>query len=151
MTPPVTLEELDAESPPMQCDSTMESNSVPGSADSQASTASYSLHPRLPITYNEAALSKLHSRPQVGILNNLSIPLPISSSSDSEFTSNGSEDDDPAEAEADSSPTQNESPAAVPEGMHTSSSVQQKSTDNPPVWVKPTHKQGHQNQMTDDP
>ena len=44
------------------------------SPDSQTSTALYSLHPRLPITYNEAALSRLQGRPQVLICNNHTHP-----------------------------------------------------------------------------
>ena len=65
-TPPaVPKEELEAESP--------------GSLDSQATTALFSLHPRLPITYNETALSCLLWRPQVKISNNLSIPFPSDS------------------------------------------------------------------------
>ena len=82
----------------MQCDSTTGSDSIPGSPDSQASTASYLMCPRLPITYNEVALSKLWGRPKARIFNNLSILLPISSSSDSKSTLDGSEDDDPAAA-----------------------------------------------------
>ena len=46
------------------------------SLDSQTSTVSNSLHPRLPITYNEAALSWLQGRPQVITCNNLSYPSP---------------------------------------------------------------------------
>ena len=125
----------------------MESNSTLCSLDNQASTASYLLHP-LPITYNEAALSKLQGRPQVRTFHNLSIALPITGSN-SELTSDGSDNDDPAEAKADSLPTQNESLAAVPEGIDTSSSVQQTSTDDPPDQVKLSHDQGHQNKMTD--
>ena len=64
-TPSATREELEVESP--------------DSPDSQTSTASYSLHPRLPITYNEAALSQLQGRPQVIICNNLSLPFPSNS------------------------------------------------------------------------
>ena len=124
LTPPVTLEELDAESPPIKCGSTIESDSTPSSLDSQASTASYSLCPRLPITYIKAALNKLQGRPEVRTFHNLSIPLPITSN-DSEFTLDSSDDDDPTEAEADSSPTQKELPAAVPEGTDTSSSAPQ--------------------------
>ena len=95
-TPPVTLrEELEAESP--------------DSPDSQASIASYSLHPRLPITYNEAALSQLQGRPQVIICNNLSIPFPSNceySTDDTDSnTTDGTNDTDgsPLEAVADSS------------------------------------------------
>ena len=66
LTPPaIPEEEFEAESP--------------SSPDSQASTASYSLCPRLPITYNKAALSWLQGRSQVKICNNLSIPFPSNS------------------------------------------------------------------------
>ena len=64
-TPSTASEELEVESP--------------DSAESQTSTASYSLCPRVPITYNEAALSHLQGRPQVTICNNLSIPFPSDS------------------------------------------------------------------------
>ena len=43
-----------------------------------------SLRPRVPISYNETLLQRLHGRPQVKILNNLSIPLPESSDKDTE-------------------------------------------------------------------
>ena len=89
------------------------------SPDSQTSTALYSLCPRLPITYNEAALSQLQGRQQVIICNNLSLPLPSDSecsaddtdgdtSSDETSTTHGS----PAEVVADSSCLQRESPTA---------------------------------------
>ena len=64
-TPSTPREEMEAESP--------------HSLDSQTSTASYSLCPRLTITYNEAALSQLQGRPQVITCNNLSIPFPSNS------------------------------------------------------------------------
>ena len=72
-TPNTTSEELEVESP--------------DSPDSQTSTASYSFCPRLPITYNEAALSWLQGRPQVITCNNLSIPF----SSDSEYSTEGTD------------------------------------------------------------
>ena len=76
LTLPVTLEEVVAKSPASQCDSLMESDSKPSSLDSTCSTASYTLQPRLPITYNETALSCLQGKPQVRTLNFLCIPLP---------------------------------------------------------------------------
>ena len=104
-TPSTPREELEAESP--------------DSLDSQASTASYSLCPRLPITYNEAALSQLQGTPQVITCTNLSIPFPSNSESSTDDThgntsSNGTDDPDgsPAEVEADSSHLQRESPTA---------------------------------------
>ena len=48
----------------------------PSPPDSQASTASYSLHPRLPIRYNETALSHLEGRPQVRICITYPFPSP---------------------------------------------------------------------------
>ena len=55
------------------------------SITSQTSIASErSLRPRVPISYNETLLQRLHGRPQVKILNNLSIPLPESSDEDTE-------------------------------------------------------------------
>ena len=104
LTPPAKPEEeLEAESP--------------GSLDSQVSNASYSLHPRLPITYSETALSCLW-RPQVKICNNLSILFPSNSecstsddmSTDGNQSTDGDTDGtDPAEVEADSSCIQMES------------------------------------------
>ena len=88
------------------------------SLDSQTSTASYSLCPRLPITYNEATLSQLQGRPQVIICNNLSIPFPSNSecsTDDSDGnTTNGTDNPDgsPAEVETDSSCLQIESATA---------------------------------------
>ena len=52
---PVILEELEAESPPLQHNTSMESDSTPGSLDSTTLTALYMLRPKLPITYNEAS------------------------------------------------------------------------------------------------
>ena len=81
LTQPVTPEEAVAESPALQCDSTMESDSMSSSPDSTcsaASTASYTLWPRLPIPYNETALSCLHGRPYIRTLNFLSIPSQLS-------------------------------------------------------------------------
>ena len=105
LTPPVTpREELEAESP--------------DSSDSQASTALYSLHPRLPIMYNEAALSQLQGRPQVITCNNLSIPFPSDSECSTDDTdgntTDGTDDTDgsPAEVMADSSHPQRKSPTA---------------------------------------
>ena len=95
----------------------MEAESL-DSLDSQASTASYSLHPRLPITYNEVALSWLQGRPQVTICNNLSIPFTSNSECSTDNTdgntTNGTDDPDgpPAEVVADSSCIQRESPTA---------------------------------------
>ena len=54
---------------------------------SQTSIASdRSLRPRIPISYNVTLLQRLHRRPQVKTLNNLSIPLPDSSDEDTEDT-----------------------------------------------------------------
>ena len=57
------------------------------SITSQTSTASdRTLRPRIPINYNETLLQRLHGRPQIKTLNNLSIPLPDSSDEDTEDT-----------------------------------------------------------------
>ena len=94
-TPSTPREELEAESP--------------DSPDSQTSTALYSLCPRLPITYNEVALSHLQGRPQVITCNNLSIPFPSDSECSTDNTdgntTNGTDDPNgsSAEVEADSS------------------------------------------------
>ena len=104
-TPSTTSEELEVESL--------------DSLDSQISTASYSLRPRMPITYNEAALTRLQGRPQVTICNNLSVPFPSDSECSTDDTSGNSSADDnsesdgsPAEEVADSSCQQIESPTA---------------------------------------
>ena len=98
-------EELEAESP--------------GSLDSQNSTALYSLHPKLPTTYNEAALSHLQRRQQVIICNNLFIPCPSNSECSTYDTDDNQSTDDlddtdgsPAKVKADSSCLQIESPTA---------------------------------------
>ena len=86
----------------------MESNSTSSSLDSRCSTVSttsYTLRPRLPITYNKTPLSHLHGRPQVRTCNYLSIPLPLSND-DKEIES---EADASAEVKADSPCTQDES------------------------------------------
>ena len=86
------------------------------SPDCQTSTASYWLHLRLPITYNEAALSQLQGRPQVITCNNLSIPFPSDSECSTDNTDGNNSlsdtsdsDDSPAEVVADSSCLQRES------------------------------------------
>ena len=88
----------------------MESNSEPSSLDSTYSTASYTLWPRFPITYNETALSCLHGRLQVRTLSFMSIPLPMSS--DDELRSEAS--DAPAKVMADFPCTQDESLTCSP-------------------------------------
>ena len=101
LTTPSTLrEELEAESL--------------DSPDSQTSTALYSLCPRLPITYNEAAVSWLQGRPQVTTCNSLSIPFPSDSEcstddTDGNTSTDGTDNTDgsPAEVEADSSHREN--------------------------------------------
>ena len=83
-------------SPPSQSDSSTESNSESSSCNSACSTmssTSYTLRPRLPITYKEAALSQLYGRPQVRTLNFMSSPFP---SSDDESEAS----DTPAEIKA---------------------------------------------------
>ena len=104
-TPPVTpREELEAESP--------------DSLDSQASTASYSLRPGLPIIYSEAALSQLQGIPQAITCNNLSIPFPSNSECSTDYTNgnttDGTDETDgsPAEVVADLSHPQRESVTA---------------------------------------
>ena len=105
-TPSTTSEELEVESP--------------DSPDSQTSTALYSLHPRVLITFNEAALTHLQGRPQVTICNNLSILFPSHSECSTDDTSGNSSADDYSESDgspveevmADSSCLQIESPAA---------------------------------------
>ena len=110
LTPPVTPEEVVADSPASQQDSLMESDSDPSSPDSTCSTAPNALWSRLPITYNETAFSCLHGRPQVRTLNFLSIPLSVSSNNES-----GSEASDlPEEVMEDSPHTQAESPTCSP-------------------------------------
>ena len=96
--PPVTLEEVVAGSPLMQCDSITEFDSDPNSPDSTcsaASTTSYTLWPRFPIMYNETALSCLHGRPQLRMCNYLSIVLQLSSNDEE----TGSEADAPAKVQ----------------------------------------------------
>ena len=92
-----------------QGDSSTESNSEsssPSSACFTTSSAPYTLRPRLPITYDEAALSQLHGRPQVRTLKFVSIPL-TSSGDESEAS------DTPAEVEVDSPcSNQDESPTS---------------------------------------
>ena len=118
LTLPVTLEELEAESPPLQNDLSMEPDSSPSSLDSTTLTASYMLRPRLPITYNEAALRCLNQRPQVRTLNFLSIPLPMSSNDQSTESSTDASDN-PAEVMAGSPHQQDESPTSKARPGHT--------------------------------
>ena len=86
------------------------------SLDSQTSTASYSLLPRFPITYNEAALSWLQGKLQVITCNNLSIPFPSNSECSTDDTNGNTSSGDtsdsdgsPVEVAADSSHLQRES------------------------------------------
>ena len=88
----------------------------PDSSDSQTSTASYSLCPRLPITYNEATLSRIQGRLQVITCNNLSIPFPSDSECSTDNTNGNTSSGDtsdtdcsPTEVVADSSCLQRES------------------------------------------
>ena len=105
-TPSTTSEELEVESP--------------DSPDSQTSIASYTLCPRLPITYNEAALSQLQGIPQVTICNNLSIPFPSDSECSTDDTNGNTSSGDTSDSNgspaeevvADSSCLQRESPTA---------------------------------------
>ena len=58
-----------------------EEDSSSSDDESIASTMSdRQLRPRVPISYNEPVLRKLHGQPQVRTCNNLSIPLPTDSS-----------------------------------------------------------------------
>ena len=84
-TPSTTSEELEVESP--------------DSPDSQTSTAWYSLHSRLPITYNEAALSQLQGRPQVIACNNLSIPFPSNSECSTDNTNGNTSSGDTSDTD----------------------------------------------------
>ena len=80
------------------------SNSSNSSLHSAISTApSRILRPRLAITYNVAALSQLQGKPQVRMLNCISIPLPPSCDEESPSASNHNQPVSPtAEAEANS-------------------------------------------------
>ena len=89
--------------------------SSPDSTCSTASTTSYTLRPRLPITCNETALSCLQGRPQVRTCNYQSTPL-LLSSDDEEMES---EADASAEVEADSPCTQDESLTSRPRARPT--------------------------------
>ena len=54
-----------------------------GSSDDESIASTMSdrqLRPRVPISYNETVVRKLHGQPQVRMCNNLSIPLPTDSS-----------------------------------------------------------------------
>ena len=70
-------------------------NLTPAPSDKEADSpcSAYLMHsmqstrqlcPRLPITYTEAALMKLHGRLQIRMLNSISIPLPIKDSDQEE-------------------------------------------------------------------
>ena len=73
---------------------TNNSTPVPSSDDDTSDSAhsacsmhsTQQLQPRLPITYNEAALTRLHGRLQIWTLNCTSIPLPPSSNEESPTT-----------------------------------------------------------------
>ena len=106
-TPSTTSEELDVESPEL-------------SGQPNQYCLVLTLHPRVPITYNEAALTRLQGRPQVTICNNLSIPFLSNSECSTDDTSGNSSADDLCESDgspveevmADSSCLQIESPTA---------------------------------------
>ena len=79
------------------------------------------LQPRLPITYNETALSCLLGRPQVKTLNNVSVHLPLSSNEESPSELNSDEQESPiaTDAEADSPcHIRDESPAGMPDQLN---------------------------------
>ena len=118
-----TLEDISTEIPQrfstepslISKDSSSESSS--SSSHSTCSTAStHILRPWLPITYNKAALSCLHGRPQVRTLNNVSIPLPLSSDEESPTSSDSNEQESQiAEAEANSPHSLELSPTHSPD------------------------------------
>ena len=61
---------------------------------SQTSTDIHrTLRPRIPISYNETLLTRLHRRPQIRTINNLSIPLPDSSNEETEDTEEHTQED----------------------------------------------------------
>ena len=99
VTPPVTPEEIKAESPQPQCDSPRESNRAKLSGQHLLSTIQhfYTLWPWLPIIWDH--LYHIHERPQVRTLNFVSIPLPYTSSDDK---SEPEASDTPEEVKADS-------------------------------------------------
>ena len=105
----------------------------PDSPDSQTSTASYSLCPKLPTTYNEAVFSQLQGRPQVTICNNLSLSFP----SDSECSA------DDTNGNTSSSETSNSDGFPVEEVVADSSHLQRESltagtgTDMPALQAVP--------------
>ena len=151
LTPPVTLEEVVAESPASQHDSLTESDSKPSSPVSTCSTASYTLWSRLLIIYIETALSHLHGRPQVRTFNFLSIPLPVSHDDKSGSVAS----DAPAEVVADSPCTQDESPTCSPRARPTPMTrggVTSKPTEMPPSMPDglSTKSQSRSHQCTQD-
>ena len=117
LTLPVTLEEFECESPPQQHDSSLESDCNPSYPDSTMLTISYMLQPRLPVTYNEAALRCLNGRPQVSTLNFLLIPILLCSNDES--TTSNTDASTPAEAEADSPCQQDKSLTSSTRHGHT--------------------------------
>ena len=50
------------------------------------------LCPRLPITYNETALMKLHSKPQVWMFNSVSLAIPLNDSNQESLTTSDSKE-----------------------------------------------------------
>ena len=141
---PTTLEMISVESPQSTPDSVLttsdsdsesssDSNTPHSTCSAVSSVSTWVLWPRLPITYNKAALSWLHGRPQMRTLYKLSIPLPLS---DEEWPSPSSSDSDeqgsPANAEA-NSPTKL-SPTSTPE-----------------AWLLPEHNGGVTNTATTRP
>ena len=53
-----------------------EEDETSGDESITSTTSDRQLRPRVPISYNETVLQRLHGQPQVRTFNNLSIPLP---------------------------------------------------------------------------
>ena len=73
---------LSSSSKPLTPSSSDDKADSPCSTHSSQSTRQ--LCPRLPMAYNESALMKLYGRPQIQMLNSISIPLPLNDSNEEE-------------------------------------------------------------------
>ena len=81
MTPDVTPRSTSSEDSSPSSSQTspsydMEEDETSGNESIISTKSDRQLRPRVPISYNETVLQRLHGQPQVRTFNNLSIPLP---------------------------------------------------------------------------
>ena len=96
-------------------DSENKSSSISSLCSTASNTSTRTLRPKLPITYNDIALSQMHGRPQIRKLPNISILLPTSSKEESPTDSNSDQmKEEPPTTEAKADSQREASPVSTP-------------------------------------